>query len=213
MDGDKTADNQELLKRLKDGDSTALGELIDQNRERLRQMIELRLDSRLSGRISCSDVLQEVCVDAIQRIGHFVSSDIPFHIWLRMLASQRLVDIHRHHLGAQMRDAACEVSLNGRACPQVSSVCLAACIAGSFDSPSQLLIRKEQLAAVEQALEQMDPIDREVLTMRHLEEMENDDIAIVLGLTKSAASKRYVRALRKLKDVFAQLHGEVRDER
>lgn len=197
---------QVLLQRLKDGDNSVLGELIDLNRDALRRMIDLRLDGRLAGRISCSDVLQEVCIDALQRINHLHQKpDLPFHIWLRMLAAQRLVDLHRRHLGAQKRDAACEVSLQGRLYPAVSSVSLAACLATQFESPSQVLMRKELSESVEQALEKMEPIDREVLTMRHFEELDNDDVAAALGLSKAAASNRYVRALRRLKEVLAHL--------
>ncbi len=200
---------QQLLERLQGGDNTVLGELIDLNRESLRRMIDLRLDARVAGRISCSDVLQEVCVDALQRVQHLREKpDLPFHIWLRMLVSQRLVDLHRQHLGAQMRDAGREVSLQGRVHPQVSSVSLAACLAGQLASPSEVLMRKELLGSVEDALEQMDPIDREVLTLRHFEDLDNDDVAAALGLSKAAASNRYVRALRRLRDVLAHLQGD-----
>ena len=148
-------------------------------------------------------------MDAMQRVGHFLQKpELPFHIWLRMLTSQRLVDLHRQHLGAQKRNAACEVSLQGNVYPAVSSVSLAACLTAQLESPSQVLMRKELLESVEEALEQMDPIDREVLTMRHFEELDNDDVAATLGLSKAAASNRYVRALRRLKDVLAHLQPD-----
>jgi len=193
-----------LLKRLRGGETGVLGELIDLNREPLRRMINLRLDARLAGRISCSDVLQDVYLDAMQRVGHFLQKpELPFQIWLRMIASQRLVDVHRQHLGAQMRNAACEVSLQGRVMPAVSSVSLAACLTAEMESPSQVLMRKELIERVETALEAMDPIDREVLTMRHFEELNNDDVAEILGISKAAASNRYVRALKRLKEIVA----------
>src|SRR4051812_8602256 len=144
--GAETATYDLLVERLRGGDQAALGELFTLNREKLRKMVELRLDPRLRGRVSCSDVIQETYIDAVQRVKHFAEKpDMPFHVWLRLVANQRLVDVHRQHLAAQKRDAGCEVSLQAAVSPAISSVCLAACLAAQLDSPSQIAMRKEQL--------------------------------------------------------------------
>jgi RNA polymerase sigma-70 factor (ECF subfamily) len=171
-------------------------------------MVDLRLDQRLNGRVSTSDVLQETYIDALKRIRHFQSKpEMPFHVWLRLIAGQRLIEVHRQHLGARMRSAGQEVSIDRGGLAAASSVCLAAKLAGSEASPSTVAIRGETLAQLEAALEGMDPIDREVLALRHFEELTNQEVAEVLGIDKSAASKRYVRALERLKDVLARLPG------
>jgi RNA polymerase sigma-70 factor (ECF subfamily) len=205
---ENSAELEPLLARLRKGDQHALAELFSIYREQLRRMVELRLDVRLNGRVSCSDVLQETYLDALQRVDHFLKKpDMPFHVWLRLVASQRIVDVHRHHLGAQMRNAKNEVYLEDTVLPQVSSVILARCLAGKLDSPSHVAMRKELLAQVEEAFNGMDPLDREVLALRHFEELSNDEVAAYLGLQKAAASNRYIRALRRLKEALAVIDG------
>jgi len=171
-------------------------------------MVALRLDHRLNGRVSPSDVLQEAYIDALKRAPHyFEKPDMPFLGWLRLVVGQRLVDVHRQHLGAQQRDARQEISLDRTAWPAASSVCLAAQLVGELTSPSHAAQRNESLAQLEEALNQMDPLDREVLALRHFEELSNTEVAEVLGIQKAAASKRYVRALARLKDVLATMPG------
>ena len=197
-----------LLDRLNEGDVAALGPLFAHYEDKLRRMVDLRLDQRLKGRVSTSDILQETYIDALKRIEHFRSKpDLPFHVWLRLIVGQRLVDVHRQHMGARMRSAGQEVSLDRGHYTNASSVCLAARLAGTEASPSAAAIRGETLAQLEAAVEQMDEIDREVLALRHFEELTNQEVAEVLGIDKSAASKRYVRALERLKDVLSRLPG------
>ena len=203
---DTAVDAEPLIRRLKSGDNTALGELFAIYRERLRRMVELRLDARLHGRIDTSDILQETYIDALQRVDHYLKKpDMPFHVWLHLVASQTLIDVHRQHLGAKIRDAGNEVRLDDTFLPQASSVTLAKCLAAHMESPSQAAMRHELLSQVETALNNMDPLDREVLALRHFEEMSNDEVAARLGLQKSAASNRYVRALRRLKEELARI--------
>jgi RNA polymerase sigma-70 factor (ECF subfamily) len=160
------------------------------------------------GRIDPDDVLQEGYLAAAQRIGHYGndSSLSPF-IWLRMVLMQTLIDIHRHHLGAQMRDADREVGLHGARYPQTTSVSLAAQFAGKFTSPSQAAAREETLLRLEQAVAAMDPLDQEVLALRHFEELTNSEVAEVLGIQQKAASIRYVRAIKRLRAVLSQMPG------
>ena len=202
------SETAQLIEQAVRGDQRALGELLGRHRERLRRMVALRLDSRLRGRVDPSDVLQEACLDAARRLPEYRKNPtMPFFLWLRFLAGQRLVDEHRKHLGAAARDAGREISLYHGALPETSSAALAAHLLGRLTTPSQAAIRAERKIRLQEALNSLDPIDREVLALRHFEELSNGEAAAVLGLDKSAASKRYARALIRLKDVLASLPG------
>jgi RNA polymerase sigma-70 factor (ECF subfamily) len=172
-------------------------------------MIRLRLDRRLSGRVDTSDVLQDAYLDVRQRLAEYARDPaaMPFHLWLRLVAGQRLTDVHRHHLGAQMRDAGMEVSLHRGPFPQADSISLAAQLLGKMTSASKAAIRAEHKLIVQEALNGMDPLDREVLALRHFEHLSNDETAQVLGLSKSAASNRYIRALKRLKEILSSIPG------
>lgn len=200
-----TSADSDLTERLKSGDKQALAGLFALHRERLWSMVDFRLDPRLQGRIDPDDVLQDAYVAAAQRIDHYVAnpSMSPF-IWLRLIVSQTLVDVHRHHRGAQLRDAGREVSLPDYRGPQSTSALLAGHLVGHLTSPSQAAARAEILSRVEQALEAMDPIDREVLALRHFDELSNSEVAEVLGIQQSTASMRYFRALQRLKAILSQ---------
>ena len=197
-------DDQELLRRALDGDEPALAALFDGSRDRLRKMIRLRLDRRLSGRVDTSDVLQDAYLDVRRRIAEYARdpSAMPFHLWLRLVAGQRLTDVHRYHLGSQMRDAGQEVSLHRGPFPQADSNSLAAQLLGRMTSASQAAIRVEHKLIVQEALNGMDPLDREVLALRHFEHLTNGEAARVLDLQESAAAKRYVRALKRLRVIL-----------
>lgn len=202
------SDLEDLLGRARAGDQAALAALFTRYRERLRQMVRLRLDRRLQGRLDPSDVLQEAYLDFARRLPEYATDPaLPFFLWLRGLTGQRLIDLHRQHLGAKMRDAAQEVSLYRGALPQASSVSLAAQLLGRLTSASQAAIRAETQIRVQEALNSMDPMDREVLALRHFEMLSNDETAQVLGIKKTAASNRYIRALKRLKDILAGLPG------
>ncbi len=202
------SETKRLIEQAVRGDQRALGELLGRHRERLRRMIALRLDWRLRGRVDPSDVLQEACLDAARRLPEYHKNPtMPFFLWLRFLAGQRLVDEHRKHLGAAARDAGREISLYRGALPETSSAALAAHLLGRLTTPSQAAIRAERKIRLQEALNRMDPIDREVLALRHFEELSNTEAAAVLGLDKSAASKRYARALIRLKEILASMPG------
>jgi RNA polymerase sigma-70 factor (ECF subfamily) len=202
------SNTDDLLRRAQGGEVAALGELFVRYRDRLRQMIRLRLDRRLYGRIDPSDVLQEAYVDASRRFPEYNADPaVPFYLWLRSLTGQRLITLHRQHLGAQMRDAGQEVSLYRGALPQASSVSLAHHLLGRLTSPTQAAVKAEMQLRLQEALNAMDPLDREVLVLRHFEELTNNETAEVLGLGKSAASKRYIRALERLREVLENTPG------
>ena len=200
--------NDELLRRAQAGEHQALASLFQQNRERLKQMVRLRLDRRLQGRLDPSDVLQETYLDLSRRLPEYArNASMPFFLWLRFLTAQKLIDLERRHLGARMRDAAQEVSLYRGALPQASSVLLAAQLLGRLTSASHAAIRAETRLRVQEALNGMDPIDREVLALRHFEMLTNDETAKVLGIKKSAASNRYIRAIKRLREILAACPG------
>jgi len=205
---DESGELQDQLRRLAAGDQQALAELFARYRDRLRRMVKLRLDRRLQGRVDASDVLQDAYLDVAQRAAEYAASPtMPVFLWLRFLTGQRLLMVHRRHLGAKMRDAGQEVSLYRGALPQASSVSLAAQLLGRMTSPSLAAVRAEMQLKLQEALNGMDPIDREVLTLRHFEELSNAETAAVLGLQKAAASNRYIRALKRLKDVLSSMPG------
>ena len=198
----------ELLRRAKTGDEAALGALFVRYRDRLRQMVRLRLDRRLSGRIDTSDVLQDAYLDVARRFPEYAAAPtVPFYIWLRALTGQRLVDLHRRHLGAEMRDAGREISLYRGALPMASSASLAQQLLAGLTSPTQAAIREEMQLRLQEALNSMDPIDREVVVLRHFEELTNAEAAEVLGIETAAASKRYIRAIRRLKSILDAVPG------
>jgi RNA polymerase sigma-70 factor, ECF subfamily len=205
---DDTRETDELLRRAKAGDGRALAGLFEHYRLRLRQMVRLRLDRRLHGRIDPSDVLQETILDLARRFPEYAKQPaVPFFLWLRGLTGQRLIDVHRQHLGAQMRDAGQEVSLYRGALPQASSASLAAQLLGRLTSPTQAAVRAEMQLRLQDALNAMAPLDREIVVLRHLEELSNAETAEVLGIDKSAASKRYIRAIARLKQILDAIPG------
>lgn len=198
-----------LVDQLETGDQQPLADLFSRYRERLWKMVYYRMDHRLQGRVSPSDVLQDAYVDALERAPHYLErrASMSFFVWLRLIVKQRLVTVHRRHLGAQKRDARQEVALDYGAGSSAASFSLASQLAASLTSPSQVLARAEMLSHIEDALERIEPIDCEILALRHLEELGNDEAAEILGLKKAAASNRYVRALRRLREALANIPG------
>jgi len=207
-DQEQSAATDDLVLQAMKGDQGALAQLFHLHRQRLKHMVELRLDRRLQGRVDPSDVLQDAYLDASRRLPEYAgNTNMPFFLWLRFLTSQRMVDLQRRHLGAAMRDVQQEVSLFHGALPAASSVSLAAHLLGQLTTASQAAIRAETQQRVQEALNTMDAIDREVLALRHFEMLSNEEVSLVLGIKKTAASNRYVRALRRLKQILASIPG------
>ena len=205
---DTAGETDDLHMRLTDGDPQALAELFSRHRERLWRIVHFRLDRRLAGRIDPEDILQEAYLDAAQRIQHYRDdSPASSFLWLRMIVTQTMIDLHRRHLGAQRRDARREVPVERCAFPQATSMSLASQLLGHLTSPSQAAMRAELSDQLEQVIAQMDPIDREVLALRHFEELTNSEVAQTLGIQVKAASIRYVRALKRLQQILSQLPG------
>ncbi len=187
-----------LRERLTSEGQPAFAELFQQYRQRLRSVVQLRLDRRLTGRVDPSDVLQETFLDAAARVPDYLGQEgMTLYIWLRFLTLQRLLQIHRFHLKTRQRSAELEVPL-----PAVATDTLAGQLVGSLTSPSQVAMRGELQQSLVEQLSAMEPIEREILALRHFEELSNQDIAAILGISTSAASKRYLRALRRLREAM-----------
>ena len=205
---DDPSDVLRLLRRAGSGDAAALGELFARHRARLRRMVELRLDGRLQARVDPSDVIQEAYLEVAGRLADYLRDPkLPFFLWLRLVVGEQLVNLHRRHVGAQMRDPRREVALFRDALPQASSAALAAQLLGKITSPSEAAVRAERLLRLQEAVNGLDPLDREVLALRHFEQLSRAETARALGVTEAAAAKRYVRALKRLKDVLAHMPG------
>ena len=197
-----------LIDRLRAGDRQALAELFHRYRERLRRMVELRMDARLRTRLDASDVLQEAYLDLAGDLDAYrADPKLQPLLWMRLHVGRRLGMLHRRHLGAQHRDAGLEISLYREALPQASSAALASMLLGRQTSPIQAAQRAERLLRIQEALNTLDPIDREVLALKHFEELSRGETAEVLGISPEAAAKRYFRALKRLKEVLASMPG------
>lgn len=201
-----TDDDLELVRRAAGGDRDAQNGLFDRYRDRLKKMVRMRLNPRLRGRVDDSDVLQDAYVEAARRLADYLQNPrAPFFLWLRQVTSQRLIDIHRRHLGARVRDAGLEISLHRGRSPFASSVTLAAQLLGRLTSPSEAAVRAETQLALQAALNQTDQLDREILSLRLYEDMSNQEAAEELGIEEKTASKRYVRALQRLQNLLVEL--------
>lgn len=186
----------------------ALAEEFSRHRDRLWRMVDFRLDPALAGRVDPDDVLQEAWLAATQRADHFLKNEsLSLFLWLRLIVEQTLIDVHRRHLGAKMRDAYREQSIHDPALSRTTCVSLVARLLGTFTSPSQAAVRDEEARRLREAIDGMDEIDREVLAMRHFEELTNAEVAEALGIQATAASNRYVRAIRRLKTILDALPG------
>jgi RNA polymerase sigma-70 factor (ECF subfamily) len=197
-----------LIDRLRAGERQALAELFHCYRERLQRMVELRMDTRLRARLDASDVLQEAYLDLASDLEAYrADPKLPPLLWMRLHVGRRLTMLHRRHLGTRMRDAGLEISLYREALPQASSAALASMLLGRHTSPTQAAQRAERLLRIQEALNTLDPIDREVLALKHFEELSRAETAEVLGISQEAAAKRYFRALKRLKDILASMPG------
>ena len=205
-----TRTNDELLEAARNGHEGALAILVERHRDRHERMVRFRMDRRLQGRVDPADVVQEAYLAVRGKFAQYsADSRLPFFLWLRLEVGQKLVDVHRFHLGTKMRDAGQEVSLHGGPLPQVTSLSLAEHLLGKLTTASHAAMRVELKLRVQEALNSMDPHDREVLILRHFEELSNAEAAEVVGIKPSAAVNRYVRALKRLKDVFQGMPGGI----
>jgi RNA polymerase sigma-70 factor (ECF subfamily) len=199
-------ENDERLRRAAEGDALSWEAIVAESRQRLRRMVAFRLDHRLQGRIDPSDVLQDAYLAAFQDLDAYLRLPaMPFFLWLKGIADNKLRELHRTHLGTQMRDPRREVSICGGAVPETTSTACAAGLLDNLTRASEAAIRVELKVRLENALNAMEPLDREVLALRHIEQLSPAETAQVLGIKEKAAGMRYVRALRRLKEILSGL--------
>lgn len=205
MSPSNTGLTDDVIARLRAGDEHAFADLFANYRHRLKLMLEFRMDERLRSRADASDILQDVYIDAHGRISHYLKRPhLSFYIWLRQLTTQRLIDVHRRHLKAEKRDVRLEISIHQPGAAATSES-MARLLVAQLASPSQMAMQAELIERIGVALEKMDEMDREVLALRHFEELRNSEVAEVLGLKEAAASNRYFRALTRLREVLDEI--------
>jgi RNA polymerase sigma-70 factor, ECF subfamily len=193
-----SSETQRLLDRVRAGDRRAFDELFTRHRPYLRQVIGLRLDPQLRPRVDPSDVVQETQLEAFRRLPDYLERQpMPFRLWLRKTACERLLMTQRRHVGAARRSVQREVAI-----PEESSLQLAYQLLARSPSPSQRLARRELAQQVRQALAELSETDREILLMRNLESLSNQEVAQVLQIDPAAASQRYGRALLRLRKLL-----------
>ncbi len=198
----------EQVEAVRAGDGKVLARVFDLYRDRLWQIVNFRLDHRLRGRVDADDILQEAYLDAEKRIQHFNEDSAQgLFIWLRLITNQTLIDVHRRHLGTLARDASRDRSISRGWSSESTSFSLSSHLLGHLTSPSQAALRAELSQQLIVALDSMGEMDREVLALRHFEELTNSETAKVLSLSEQAASLRYVRALGRLKQVLQRIPG------
>ncbi len=202
------SETKEMVRLGAQGDERALDDLFSRHRDRLRRMLRVRLDPRVRVRIDVSDVIQEVYLEASRRLPKYNDSPtVPFFVWLRSIVGQKLVDLHRFHLGAKARDARREVRFRRWPMPAATSAVLAAELLGVLSTPSEKAMQGELENRLREALESMDAKLREVLVLRHFEGLSNGEVAHELEVPVSTASQRYIQALKKLRSVLADMPG------
>ena len=205
-------DEKALVNQVINGDENALAELFSNFRPRLWRMVNFRMDPRLHGRVDADDVLQESWLNAVQRIDYFLrDASRSIFVWFRLIVGQTLADVHRRHLGTQKRSAAREFSIDRGWSAASTSFSLSFHLVGHLTSPSHAAFRAELGEQLETALAGMSDIDREVLALRHFEELTNGETAQVLEISEQAASVRYMRALGRLKTVLKTL-ADIREK-
>src|SRR5262245_31255966 len=208
MTSDPSEDVSDLLRRAAGGDEQAYQDLFGRYRDRLKRMVRLRLSRRLQGRVDDSDVIQESFLEVSRKLPEYLQDpSVPFFLWLRHMTGLKLAEVHRRHLGTQLRDADREVSLHRGGLPEADSASLAAQLLGKLSTPSQAAIKAETRLYVQEALNSMDPLDREVLALRHFEQLSTSEIAAVLGLSKAGAGSRYLRAIKRLREILERIPG------
>jgi RNA polymerase sigma-70 factor, ECF subfamily len=206
--GDAMPTDADLLPRAVQGDQDALRTLFSRHRDRLKRMVHLRLSRRLQGRVDDSDVVQEALIDVAGKLAEYAAAPrLPFFLWLRHMTGLKLAEVHRRHLGTDMRDADREVTLHRGGLPEADSMSLAAHLLGTLTTPSQAAVKAEMRLHVQEALNSMDPIDREVLALKHFEQLSTSEIAEVLEMSKGGAGSRYLRAIKRLREILEKIPG------
>lgn len=193
------------------GEPAAINALLDRHRAALRHMVRARLDQRLSRRVDASDVVQDVLLEASRRLADYLRDPrLPFAVWLREMARDRIIDLHRRHRVAVRRSLDREQPLSPANFGDRSSLELAAQLRDPEATPAAAALRNELRERFLEALDRMDEEDREILIIRHVEQLSNSEAASLLGLTPPAAGMRHLRALRRMRAILGEASGEAR---
>ena len=201
-------DPEQLLRRAAEGSADACGQLLERHRPRLERMVALRMDKRLAARLDAADVVQDALAEAVARLPAYLRErPLPFYPWLRQLAWDRLAELHRRHVGTRKRSVTREERWQAEL-PEESALALAERLVGRTTSPSGRAARKEECERVRAALERLPGPDRELLVLRHLEQLSLAEIAAVLGVTEGTAGRRHLRALERLRALLGAGPGE-----
>jgi RNA polymerase sigma-70 factor (ECF subfamily) len=200
-----SVETDELLRQARRGDAEAVGRLIERHRDALRKAVRARLDPAIRPRVDASDIVQEAMLEASRRLTDYLREpSMPFQLWLRQIARDRLIDAHRRHRTAEKRTVDRERPLAAPEFFQRSSIDLAADLRDHELTPAAAAIRRELECRFRAALEQLDDDDREVLVMRYFEQLSNQEVAVALGLSEPAAGMRHLRAIRRLRAVLGE---------
>lgn len=201
-DGTQTA---VLIEKAKEGNPDAVESLLDRHRDALRRMIQLRLDQKIQRRVDVSDVVQEVLIEANRRLKDYLDNPVmAFHLWVRQIAKDRIIDAHRRHRVSAKRSIDREQALVVPGDNDHSTMELAGKLCDPSLTPAAAATQREIARQVELAIGMLPDVDREIILMRHYEQLSNQDIAAVLQLSEPAASMRYLRALRRLRELIDQ---------
>jgi RNA polymerase sigma-70 factor (ECF subfamily) len=206
--------DDELIRRARGGDATALAELFGRHRDRLEKMVRVRLNRGLRGRVDPDDVLQETYLDLARQLRNYPGPEaMPVFLWLRLLTGQRLARVHRQHLDTAGRDAGREAPAHHGGGNEADTASMADFLVGRLTSPSGAAGRAERADLVRRAIDALDPLDREIISLRTFEGLTNSEAAAALGLAKSAASNRYVRAMARLQASLEKIPGLIDESR
>jgi RNA polymerase sigma-70 factor (ECF subfamily) len=209
----ETDKTQELLEQARLGKETAVNDLMERHRSALIHLVRMRLDRKLQQRVDVSDVVQDVLIEASRRLGTYLENpQMMFHLWLRHIAKDRIIDAHRRHRVSAKRSVDREQSMSVPAGYDHSSIQLAAQIIDKELTPAARATQDELARRVEQVIQQLDEKDAEIVVMRHYEQLTNQEAAAVLELSEAAASMRYLRAIRRLKSLLTGADGNSDDQ-
>ncbi len=198
-------ETQELLRRAEEGDSAAINNLMERHRDSIRQMVQMRMDRAIAGRVDASDVVQDVLWEASRRLENYIQTpNLPFHLWLRQLAKDRMVDMHRRHRGAQRRSVDRENPLQTGTDQDASGFDFGGQLPDGELTPAAANIRRELEQRFLEALSQLEEDDRDIILMRHYEHLGNGEVATALNITPAAAGMRHLRALKKLRTILGE---------
>lgn len=203
---------QEILEQVRQGDTDAAGRLLDRHRDSLHRLVEMRLDRRIRRRVDASDIVQEVMVEANRRLKLYLQDpSLPFHLWLRQMARDRIIDAHRRHRASRKRSVDREQPMRAAGGLDHSTLDLLAQLSDPQITPATAATMHELERRVAAALERLEEQDREVIFMRHVEQLSNQEVALALGLSGPAASMRYLRAVRRLRAELVDSIAESED--